>query len=716
MKLPTFSPHVIFSLGHLSSLFTDDAAADRDARLTGWREAKLGRFIHWVLSAIPANGEWHMRKMLLADASQSAPSATTAGTTVFKLPSAAPARTASTRLALAFLANLTLSLVAMLPAASAAETNPELDRIYQFFIASGEADRPNLGAYLWIPPKTPKIRAVMIGMHNGLPINILQSAPVRAVCRKHGIAQILFTPWAKDIGGVMMKDLTFDVTDPGRTAIYDGYLQNLADLSEHPELIAAPIVPLGHSAVCGFAFEAAIRQPEKCLGSIPIKAGLPDIYSFFGAGGKALHPNADMALRNVPILFVNSASQETVSWSAFPHAMGTYGLGSYRRDHEDNPGTGYEPRNDLFGACWEMSSGHFDMLPRNYQFVAEWIDAIATARLPAKAGEPLKNLTLRDGWLMSPKIPAAGELPKDYPMPAPYLEYTGHRNEALWFPNEKLAHAVFAAGHDEPRKKIELFTLLDAEAKPIDLAHGRMAPLSNPGALLHDDGLLTLTTHRFTTPPDICTVKDKDHAKHPEQPHAFENVLFPGQTTLPVSQLPLRFDAHGGGFELLRSEQFIDDRGVTETRFTLRLKRHRIAPGAGFNMSFVRVFHEGSEEFSAAGRTCQISLASSDVMKSATAQTVEFPPVPDAPATTAKIELHAKSSAGLPVDYFVLKGPGLIKDGAFIPTEVPTGTTKPIEVTAGAYQVGKFNAAGGIKPSETVYQTFYLTAPFPKSN
>ncbi len=68
--------------------------------------------------------------------------------------------------------------------------------------------------------------------------------------------------------------------------------KRLADLSEHPELVAAPIVPLGHSAFCGFPFEAAIRKPEQCLGTIPIKAGLPDVYNFFGPGGKAMHPNA----------------------------------------------------------------------------------------------------------------------------------------------------------------------------------------------------------------------------------------------------------------------------------------------------------------------------------------------------------------------------------------------------------------------------------------
>ena len=123
----------------------------------------------------------------------------------------------------------------------------------------------------------------MVGIHNGLPINIMQSAPVRAACRRHGIAQILMTPWAKDIGSVMLRNLTYDITDPQCTAVYDGYMQRLADLSGHPELVDAPIVPLAHSAFCDFPFEAAMRRPERCLAAIPIKAGLPDLYSILRA-------------------------------------------------------------------------------------------------------------------------------------------------------------------------------------------------------------------------------------------------------------------------------------------------------------------------------------------------------------------------------------------------------------------------------------------------
>jgi len=37
-----------------------ETAAERDARMNWWREARFGMFIHWGLYAVPAKGEWHM--------------------------------------------------------------------------------------------------------------------------------------------------------------------------------------------------------------------------------------------------------------------------------------------------------------------------------------------------------------------------------------------------------------------------------------------------------------------------------------------------------------------------------------------------------------------------------------------------------------------------------------------------------------------------------
>ena len=584
---------------------------------------------------------------------------------------------------------------------------PEVDRIYQYFAPSEvKGVRKNLGAYLWIPPNTPKIRAVMVGMHNGLPINILQSAPMREVCRKHGIAQVLFTPWAKDIGEIV-KGLQFDISDPKRTAIYDGYMKRLAEMSGHPELLTAPTVPLAHSAYASFPYEVAMRNSKQCLAAIPIKAGMPCAYEFM-----AKHPDKGYNLNYVPILFIHSSSQETVNLGKYPISYST-SMRNYRNgDTDDNPGTTPKAHADLYGSSWEMMTGHFDMLPRAYRFTADWLDAIATARLPKKAGAPLKNINLKDGWLMNPRIPAAGDLPENYAMPAPYLKYKDRRQWALWYPNEKLAKYQFELGMTEPRKKIEMITFLNSDGKPISLAHSRGAKLFEPNILLHDDGILTLTTKHYTKPPEICTVKDRKHVKLPDAEHKLENVAFPGKTAMPVSKIPLKFDANSGSLKLISTETFKDERGVTETKLNLKLICHRIAPNANtrYTTSFVRVFHQGDEEFAATGRTCNIGLVPhlAPVLKNAKPQTIEFPAISDISLNKAKANLKAKSSEGLPVDYFVLKGPGIIKGNKFILREVPVGFKKPIEVTIGAYQVGLYKKEGGVKPAKTVYQAFKI--------
>ena len=74
------------------------------------------------------------------------------------------------------LALLLLTALPAIAAVSAARPVPGIDCIYQFLLPCNEPDRPNLGAYLWIPPNTPRIRAVMTGMHNGLPVNVTKAS------------------------------------------------------------------------------------------------------------------------------------------------------------------------------------------------------------------------------------------------------------------------------------------------------------------------------------------------------------------------------------------------------------------------------------------------------------------------------------------------------------------------------------------------------------
>jgi hypothetical protein len=389
----------------------------------------------------------------------------------------------------------------------------------------------------------------------------------------------------------------------------------------------------------------------------------------------------------------------------YPQTFEPNFLGAYRRDRPDNPGTDYEPRNELIGACWDMMSGHFDMLPRNYAFVADWLDAVAAARLPERPGDPLRRISLRDGWLMDPRVPRTGELGPDYPLPAAYADFTGDRSRALWFPTEALARRLFELERDEMRREVELFTLLDPAGKPIDLSEGPMAVLHDGAKLLHGDGLFTLTTHHFTEPPRVCTVTEKGHTSGTASRHELGNPLFPGRTTLAMSGIAPMFDPNGGPVELVATEQKADDRGVVETTFTLRLARHRLAPNRGFQMYFPRFYHEGDDRFAATGRTVQLAWAPGDAGKP---QMLEFPEVNDVPLDTPRVPLTATTSAGLPVSYFVVQGPGVIADGAFVPCEIPAGARMPIEVTIGAYQRGVFAGDAGWQATPTVYRTFRL--------
>lgn len=589
--------------------------------------------------------------------------------------------------------------------ASAGElsADPGVNAIFQYFAPSTAPDaRPLAGAYLWLPPDAPAIRAVMVGVHNGLPLPILQHPAIRDVCRRHGVAQILLTPHGSEIGPVMLKDLSFDTTDPVRTAIFDSYLARLAELAGRPEIATAPLVPLAHSAFASFPFEVALRDPARSLALLPIKAGLPDVYA------PQLKDGQTTPARNlgaVPVLFLQSASQETVGWSAYPRTTGP--SRAYRQDRPGHDGSTYEPRNELFGVHWEMMSGHFDLLPRDYAYLAAWLDAVATARLPAAPGQPLRELRLRDGWLINPAVPSTGPVPPDFPLPAPYAAYTGDRARAHWFPTRELAEKQFATHRDEPRREIELFTFLDAAGQPLSLAHGHMAEVPKNSLPLDESGAFTLVTHHFTTPPAVCSNKDRNHLKQPAPACAFDNVGFPGRDYLPVSDIPLHFDLNASPLELVRREEALDARGVRQTRFTLRLVRHRFAPEVGYLQFYPRVYHEGDTRFAATGRTAKLEWTLPDLARDGPAQNIDFPPVADAPASSASIPLSATSSAGLPVAYFVVHGPGLIRDGAFVPAEVPAGLKKPITVTVGAYQNGRYGVSP-VRPSATIYRTFRL--------
>jgi hypothetical protein len=70
--------------------------------------------------------------------------------------------------------------------------------------------------------------------------------------------------------------------------------------------------------------------------------------------------------------------------------------------------------------------------------------------------------------------------------------------------------------------------------------------------------------------------------------------------------------------------------------------------------------------------------------------------------------LAATSDSGLPVSFFVVAGPAVVRDGKLVFTPIPPRTKLPVSVTVAAWQWGR-RADPAVKIAEVVQQTFHLT-------
>jgi len=90
-------------------------------------------------------------------------------------------------------------------------------------------------------------------------------------------------------------------------------------------------------------------------------------------------------------------------------------------------------------------------------------------------------------------------------------------------------------------------------------------------------------------------------------------------------------------------------------------------------------------------------------------QTITFPPLADVRAGTRAVPLIATSDAKLPVSFFVVAGPAIVKDGQLMFTELPPRSHFPIEVTVAAWQWGS-SAEPKINTADVVTRTFRINS------
>jgi hypothetical protein len=88
-------------------------------------------------------------------------------------------------------------------------------------------------------------------------------------------------------------------------------------------------------------------------------------------------------------------------------------------------------------------------------------------------------------------------------------------------------------------------------------------------------------------------------------------------------------------------------------------------------------------------------------------QTITFDKIPDKISGTRSVVLSARSDSGLPIGFFVVAGPAIIKNEMVVFTKVPPRTKYPVSITIGAWQWGS-NREPKVKMAGIVYQKFNL--------
>lgn len=588
----------------------------------------------------------------------------------------------------------------------------DINAVYQYFVNDGDSTN---GAYLWIPPHTKTVRGIMICIKNNIEVQVQEYSEIRKVAEKWGLASLVLTMGGATYSHTLLAPpnyLSFDFTIPSAAAKFDSIIQALAIKSNHPELVNAPFIPMAHSAYMDFPFHIAMRDNTKCIAAIPIKSGVPNIYTYYkgtGNGGTSSVPATNHTMQDVPLMFYAQGNLPETIDGMFKNGTGRLRpttqsegagfTGIYRNDD----GTGvYKPGME-YGSCLkDIYEGHFNAMPRALHILAMFIDKACAARLPdvyptdPNVKPVLKSLDFTKGWLVDQNFFNAKDTIK-YHKPAPYNQFTGNKKGTEWYFDEELARTCEQVALSDYFKKVEQFTILKLDGTPDTLFEAVYSYHKNDGIKFMDStNIMKLTVSSFDKPWPIDTayLNTKDSLKVPMK-LSTKVLLDTSVTSLPITNLPVKTRCNSSCFKDLGN-------------LTFKLRFSRFSPSAGgYTQSYVSLYKEGNDTVAASLRNVRIDRTQSSLL-GLKSQFITFPHVNNIDVNTRSLTLKATASSGLPVEYFVRSGPAVIVGNQLVITQLDESAKFPIPISVGAYQVGTTGATTGIYAAPTIYQTIWM--------
>lgn len=196
---------------------------------------------------------------------------------------------------------------------------------------TGKAPR----AFLWLPAKTERVKGLVYAPQNMLEQTILESAAFRVAMTRLDFGILWITP---SPGGA---------TAFGRAeqAAIESTIQALAVESGYESLLAAPLVPMGHSSMAEMPYLMAARMPHRVLAGISLKGAWPEKQPWVKAFGES----------GVPLLWVSGEYEWADERAGKAQA--------FRQKYPKAP----------LSMLADAGGGHFDHHPALTQFLADYI-------------------------------------------------------------------------------------------------------------------------------------------------------------------------------------------------------------------------------------------------------------------------------------------------------------------------------------------------------
>jgi hypothetical protein len=360
--------------------------------------------------------------------------------------------------------------------------------------------------------------------------------------------------------------------------------------------------------------------------------------------------------REVPVLVIYGSAQEwgqektdyRTKWS---DVAGNYrGILNHRKANEGWPLT----------YVIDGHSGHFDCSERLVRYVADYIEAMVKRRVGEDGS--LRVAELGGGFVAGLRVPqheAVAVRPVD-----------ASENKALpWYPSRELAEEAVAISDIDWEAKSQLPAMTDADGNAL--------------------------------PFDFNGINNMKAVRWEE-----DGVTFRVGAKL-LEKLPENFVGAGEPLAVTKGEPAIEwlcgpVAPLGGGRFRIALDR---TYGAGATYLCVRA--EGGEGVRGVVQPCGMQINA--LRNSGAAQKITFEPIGDVVVGTESVGLKATSDAGLPVEFFVVAGPAVVRDGRLVFTPIPPSSKLPLKVTVAAWQWGRATEPR-IKTAEVVRQEFEIVA------